>query len=55
MADDSGSGGSIYLIVGGLSIAIIVLALLMFGGTQNEPDIAVETGDTQTEVETNTQ
>lgn len=52
MADNSGSGKGIYLIVGGLVVAVAVLAYFMFGGQTNEPEMEIGIGDTKIEIQT---
>jgi len=52
MAENTGSGKGIYLIVGGLVVAVAVLAYFMFGGPKDEPALEIGIGDTQIEVQT---
>ncbi len=52
MANNSGGGKGLYLIVGGLVVAVAVIAYLMFAPS-NEPDLAIDIGDGGIEVETN--
>lgn len=52
MADNSGSGKGIYLIVGALVVAVLVLGYFMMGGTTNEPEAEIGIGDTKIEIQT---
>jgi len=45
MADNSGGGKGLYLIVGGLVVAVAVLAYFLFLAPSNEPDLAIDLDD----------
>lgn len=52
MAENNGGGKGLYLIVGGLVVAVAVISYLMFAPS-NKPDLAIDIGDGGIEVETN--
>jgi hypothetical protein len=52
MANNSGGGKGLYLIIGGLVVAVAVMAYFMFAPS-NQPDLAIDIGDAGIEVETN--
>lgn len=51
MADNSSGGKGLYLIIGGLVVAVAVLAFFMFGGA-DEPDLSIGVGDSKIEIDT---
>ena len=51
MANETGSGKGIYLIVGGLVVAVAVMAYFLFGGATNEPELEIGIGDSSIEVQ----
>ena len=44
MADNSGGGKGLYLIVGGLVVAVAVLAYFLFAPSE-QPDLAIDLDD----------
>jgi len=44
MASNNGGGKGLYLIVGGLLVAVAVMAYFMFAQS-DEPDLAIDIGD----------
>jgi len=52
MANETGSGKGIYLIVGGLVVAVAVMAYFLLGGSTNEPEMEIGIGDTKIEIQT---
>ncbi len=52
MADNSGGGKGLYLITGGLVVAVAIMAYFMFAPS-NDPDLAIDFGEGGIEVETN--
>ena len=52
MAENSSGGKGLYLIVGGLVVAVAVLLFFMFGPGADEPDLSIDIGDSKIEVDT---
>jgi len=52
MANNSGGGKGLYLIIGGLVVAVAVMAFFLFAPS-NEPDLAIDIGDSGITVDTN--
>jgi len=51
MANNSGGGKGLYLIIGGLVVAVAVMAFMLFAPS-NEPDLSIDFSD-GIEIETN--
>lgn len=52
MAENNGGGKGLYLIVGGLVVAVAVMAFMLFAPS-NDPDLSIDIGDGSIEVDTN--
>jgi len=52
MANNSGGGKGLYLIIGGLVVAVAVMAFMLFAPS-DEPDLSIDIGDGGIEIDTN--